>query len=163
MSQEQNNDQGSVQTQEQQQVQLGFEKALNMLDPQWRDNISKKDVNHFRHFYHQGLQDLNFLVRASAANMEQNVQTLLNQLVVTGNEDEIARLRAEAEAKQAAEKAQADAQAPVSEVPVVDVEAVAVPDEAPADPESAPADEQPVVEVEAMSAEVDAEPDPIQK
>lgn len=81
----------------QQQMQIGFEKALGMLDPQWRTNMTKEELNKHRHFYHQGIQDLFLLVRISNEQMAQNFQSVLNTVVVTGNEDEIARLKKEHE------------------------------------------------------------------
>jgi len=80
-----------------QQVQIGFEKALTMMNPEWRAQFTKEQVNQFRHFYHQGIQDVYFLVRLQNEQMAQNFQSVLNTVVVTGNEEEIAAAQAEAQ------------------------------------------------------------------
>lgn len=87
--------------QAQQTVQIGFERALIMFNPEWRTALTPEQVNQFRHFYHRGVQDIGFLIQMSNQTMQQNLDAVMNTVIVTGNEDQIA----------AAQKAAVDAAA----------------------------------------------------
>lgn len=87
-------------------IQIGFEKALSMMDPKWRTALSADQVNQFRHFYHRGVQDISFLIQMSNQNMQQNLDAVMNTVIVTGNEEQLAKLQREAQEAQAAEAAQ---------------------------------------------------------
>jgi hypothetical protein len=75
--------------QEQVEIRVGFEKALTMLNPDWRNALSKDQVNQFRHFYHMGVMDTNMVANLNAQNFGANVQAIMNTILVTGREDEI--------------------------------------------------------------------------
>lgn len=89
---------------QQQVVQIGFEKALVMFNPEWRTAMSPDMINQFRHFYHRGIQDIGFLIQMSNQNMQQNLDAVMNTVVVTGNEEQIAKLQREAQEAQEAEQ-----------------------------------------------------------
>lgn len=105
--------------QEQQTVQVGFEKALVTMNPEWRTAFTTEQVNQFRHYYHQGIQDINLLNNINFQNAQQNFQAVLNTVIVTGNEDQIAELQ-----RQAADAAAAY-NAEVAANPIEDVAAQA--------------------------------------
>lgn len=91
---------------QQQTIQIGFEKALTMMNPEWRTALSPEMVNQFRHFYHRGVQDISFLIQMSNTNMQQNLDAVMHTVIVTGNEEQIAQLQKNAqEAAAAAEEA----------------------------------------------------------
>jgi hypothetical protein len=92
------------QTQEQ-TIQIGFEKALVMMNPDWRNALSVDQVNQFRHFYHQGVQHVSFLIQMSAQNMQQNLDAVMQTVIVTGNEEKIAQMQRDAQAAKEAEEA----------------------------------------------------------
>lgn len=81
------------QDQAQQTVQVGFEKALMTMNPKWRTEFTPELVNLFRHYYHQGIQDMNTLANLNHQNAQQNFQAVLNTVVVTGNEERIAEMQ----------------------------------------------------------------------
>ena len=83
---------------QQTQITLGFEKALTMLDPNWRTSMTKDELNRHRHFYHQGIQDIYLLVRLQNEQLAQNFQSVLHTAISVGNEEELARLQAEQDA-----------------------------------------------------------------
>ena len=94
---------------QEQTVQIGFEKALVMMNPDWRNALSMDQVNQFRHFYHRGVQDISFLIQMSNQNMQQNLDAVMNTVIVTGNEEQIAKMQREALEAQQAETAAAEA------------------------------------------------------
>lgn len=89
---------------EQQTVQVGFEKALMMMNPEWRTAFTPEQVNSFRHFYHQGIQDINLLNNINFQNAQQNFQAVLQTAIVTGNEEQIAELQRQQAEADAAER-----------------------------------------------------------
>lgn len=89
---------------------VGFEKALTMMHPEWRTTFTTEQVNQFRHFYHQGIQDIYLLVRIQNEQLAQNFQSVLHTVVVTGQEEEFARIQAE----QSVSTEAAPSQAPVA-------------------------------------------------
>lgn len=91
--------------QTEQTVQIGFEKALVMMNPNWRTELTLDQVNLFRHFYHRGVQDIGFLITMSNQNMQQNLDAVMHTVIVTGNEEQIAELQRKAQEEQAAEAA----------------------------------------------------------
>lgn len=91
---------------------VGFEKALVMLNPEWRTAMSEDEVNRARHFYHQGIQDVYLVARIGEQQLAQNFQAIMGTLVA-GSEAKIAE-------QQAALDAAAKTEAPV------DVERAAV-------------------------------------
>ena len=80
---------------QEQTVQIGFEKALLMMNPNWRAEFTETQVNQFRHYYHQGVQDMHLLNQLAHQNAQQNYQAVINTVIVTGNEQKIAELQAE--------------------------------------------------------------------
>lgn len=87
----------------QETVQIGFEKALTMMNPNWRATVAPEVVNQYRHFYNQGVQHIGFLIQMSNQNMQQNLDAVMHTVIVTGNEEQIARMQQEALATQGAE------------------------------------------------------------
>jgi len=85
-------------------IQVGFEKALIQMNPEWRTAFSKEQVNQFRAFYHAGIQDMHLLNNLNFQNAQQNFQAVLQTVVVTGNEEEVARLRAEHAARESTQE-----------------------------------------------------------
>ncbi len=96
---------------QQQEIRVGFEKALTMSNPDWRNAFSKDQVNQFRHFYHQGVQDTNLVVELNHANYKQNVNSIMGTILMTGREEEIAAAQAAAQAAQDQADAEAASQA----------------------------------------------------
>jgi hypothetical protein len=93
--------QGQVpEVQGQQTIKIGFEQALIMFNPEWRTVLTPEQVNQFRHFYHRGHVDTGFLIQMSNQTMQQNLDAVMNTVIVTGNEEQIAA--AQREAQQAA-------------------------------------------------------------
>lgn len=97
-------DQALTQTQAQPTVSVGFEKALTMMNPDWRVVFTPEQINQFRHYYHQGVQDINLLNQLNYQNAQQNFQAVLQTVIVTGNEERIAELQKEAADAAEAEK-----------------------------------------------------------
>jgi hypothetical protein len=75
------------------ELTVGFEKALVMIDPEWRTNLTEAEINRARHFYHQGIQDVYLVVRVGEQRLAQNFQAILGTLVA-GSEESIATQRA---------------------------------------------------------------------
>lgn len=100
-------DQNPVEAAAQQTVSVGFEKALTMMNPEWRTFFTPEQVNQFRHFYHQGVQDINLLNQLNYQNAQQNFQAVIQTVIVTGNEERIAQLQQEQLQKAADDAAEA--------------------------------------------------------
>jgi hypothetical protein len=95
---------------QEQSFQVGFEKALVMMNPDWRAEFTETQVNQFRHYYHQGVQDMHLLNQLAHQNAQQNYQAVVNTIIVTGNEQKIAELQS-AQAQAAAAEAEQPAKA----------------------------------------------------
>lgn len=101
-------------------IQIGFEKALIMMNPEWRKEVAPELVNQFRHFYHRGHQDISFLIQMSNQNMQQNLEAVMNTVIVTGNEEKIAQMQKDAlDAAEAKPKKARGTKAPASKAPQV--------------------------------------------
>jgi hypothetical protein len=97
-----------------QTVNVGFGKALAMFNPNWREELTPDQVNSFRHFYNQGVNDVVLVTQLSQNQLNSGLQAIGQTIIRTGNEAQIAeqqRLAAEA-AEQAAAEVAGEAQAP---------------------------------------------------